>query len=150
MSTLSTLADLRAPASRYETPAWVDLSDPGERVRLTPAAVRALPRLVAAWSLTVEQIGVLLGGIPSSTWFSWRTRPPTDLGWDRLTRVSLLLGIYSALHALFTAELADEWVGLPNSNPLFGGRTPLDVMVSGGIPAMTEVRALLDARRGGM
>jgi hypothetical protein len=40
-------------------------------------------------------------------------------------------------------------VHLPNTNPLFNGATPLDVMLRGGIPAMERVRALLDARRGG-
>ena len=47
------------------------------------------------------------------------------------------------------SKYADEWVGLPNTNALFNGSTPLDVMLRGGIPAMERVRALLDARRGG-
>jgi hypothetical protein len=50
---------------------------------------------------------------------------------------------------LYSDQLADEWVHLPNSNPLFGGEPPLEVMLRGGIPAMERVRALLDARRGG-
>jgi hypothetical protein len=33
---------------------------------------------------------------------------------------------------------------------LFGGQHPLDVMSQGGIPALIEVRALLDGRRGGL
>ncbi len=50
---------------------------------------------------------------------------------------------------LYGDDLADEWVHLPNTNALFAGATPLDVMLRGGIPAMERVRALLDARRGG-
>jgi hypothetical protein len=38
---------------------------------------------------------------------------------------------------------------LPNTNPLFGGRRPLDHMIAGGLPALQVVRRLLDARRGG-
>ena len=38
---------------------------------------------------------------------------------------------------------------LPNSNPIFAGRTPLDYILRGGTPAMDTVRRLLDARRGG-
>jgi hypothetical protein len=40
-------------------------------------------------------------------------------------------------------------VQLPNTNPLFTGRTPLAYMLQGGTPAMEVVRRLLDARRGG-
>ena len=35
-------APVRYPASRFETQAWVDLRDPAEQARLTPAAVRGL------------------------------------------------------------------------------------------------------------
>ena len=37
---------------------------------------------------------------------------------------------------------------LPNTNRLFGGGTPLEYVTRGGIPAMDQVRRLLDARRG--
>ncbi len=144
-----TVATLRAPASRYEVPAWVDLTDPTERERLSASAVTGAARLAAAWGLTVEQVGGLLGGVPPSTWHAWKKHAPADLGTDRLTRISYLLGIYTALHALHSAALADAWVTRPNTNPMFAGRTPLAVMLSGGIPALAAVRALLDARRGG-
>jgi hypothetical protein len=64
--------------------------------------------------------------------------------------VSLLLGIYTALHVLHAGALADEWVRRPNTNPIFGGRAPLQAMLAGGIPVMIEVRGLLDGRRGGL
>ena len=35
------------------------------------------------------------------------------------------------------------------SNPIFAGVTPLAYMVAGGLPAMQNVRRLLDARRAG-
>ena len=54
----------------------------------------------------------------------------------------------SALKGFF--KLADEWVTLPNKNPVFGGRTPLSQMLAGGLLAMQTVRKLLDARRGGL
>ena len=142
--------ELRAPASRYQAPEAPDLSDPGGRRRLTAPAVRAMGRLADAWQLTVEETCALLGGVPASTWHSWRSSPPADLGIDRLMRVSYLLGIYTALHALHQGELADAWVRRPNTNPLFDGRSPLAAMITGGIPTMVEVRALLDGRRGGM
>lgn len=144
-----TLLDVRAPAGRAEIGDWPDLSDPATRSELTADAVKALPRLQAHWRLTVEQMCGLLGALPASTWHAWRKNPPADLGEDRLTRVSLLLGIYTALHVLHPGDLADEWVLLPNRNPVFNGRTPVETMTRGGIPAMLAVRALLDGRRGG-
>lgn len=141
---------LMAPASRYEVPLLPDLGDPAARRELTPAAVRGVEQLAERWQLTTEQVCRLLGDVPQSTWFAWKAgKPPADLGTDRLTRVSLLLGVFTALHALHARELADRWVRLPNANPLFAGRTPLEVMQSGGIPVMASVRALLDGRRGG-
>jgi hypothetical protein len=41
-------------------------------------------------------------------------------------------------------------VHLPNTNPIFNGRTPLATMLGGGLLAMQTVRRLLDARRGGL
>ena len=145
-----TLLDVRAPASRAEIGEWPDLSDAATRVALTADAVTALPRLQSRWNLTVDQMCGLLGAVPASTWHAWRKNPPADLGEDRLTRVSLLLGIYTALHVLHPGELADEWVRRPNTNLAFDGRTPLQAMLAGGIPVMIEVRALLDGRRGGL
>ena len=143
------LAAVRYPVSRFEGAAWVDLHDPKERVRLSPAAVRSMAKLAAAWDLSVDQLCTLLGGVPPSTWHAWAKKAPRDLGVDRLTRVSYLLGIFTALHVLYPASpLADQWIARPNSNAMFGGRRPLDIMLTGGIAAMDRVRSLLDARRG--
>jgi hypothetical protein len=126
-----------------------DLREPSDRARLTRAAIDGLQHIAAAWSLTVEQTCGLMGDVPASTWHSWVARPPRDLGVDRLTRASYLLGMYQALHVLYpNSRLADEWVRRPNTNPLYGGRAPLDVLLDGGIAAMDRTRSLLDARRG--
>lgn len=139
----------RYPDTALDVAPPLDLLRPAERQAVTPAAVRGLVRLAKAWNLTVEQVCTLLGDVPASTWHAWAQRPPRDLGLDRLTRVSYLLGIYTALHVLYPrSPLADEWIGRPNTNPLFDGRRPLDMLLEGGIPAMDRVRALLDARRG--
>jgi len=44
---------------------------------------------------------------------------------------------------------ADGWVKRPNADPLFEGRSALEVMVEGGISALRAVRIHLDAQRGG-
>ena len=140
----------RYPASRYETVSWTDLSDAQQRVRLTDPAVRGMVGLAKSWSLTVEQTCALLGDVAPSTWHAWVKSPPKDLGVDRLTRASYLMGIYNSLHVLYPGTLADEWMSRPNTNSLFVGQPPLVTILVGGIPAMHQLRALLDARRGGM
>lgn len=142
--------DVREPASRFEVGQWPDLGDPVRRAELTPAALAGMGRLADRWQLTVRQVGDLLGGVSPSTWHAWKSTPPVELGVDQLTRVSLLLGIYTALHVLHRGELADQWVSRPNTNRIFAGRTPLQAMIDGGIPVMISVRTLLDGRRGGL
>lgn len=139
----------RYPASRFETQAWVDLTDPSERQRLTPAALRGVHQLAKSWELSVEEVCGLLGDLSSSTWHAWARTPPRTLAVDQLTRMSYLIGIYTALQVLYPGPLADRWIGRPNTNALFAGARPLDVMIAGGIPALDRVRALVDSRRGG-
>ncbi len=141
---------LIAPATRDESPPLVELGDASTRAELTRAAVPALARLAEGWRLSTDQMCGLLGGIAPSTWYAWKNASPRELSIDQLTRASYLLGIYTALHALFRDPLADQWVGRANTNPLFGGATPIDVMTSGGIVALAQVRALLDGARGGV
>ena len=97
-----------------------------------------------------EDARELLGGLSSSAYYEWKKNPDRVLEVDRITRISYLIGIYKALHILYGDKLADEWVNLPNSNAIFGGRTPLAYMIGGGLLAMQTVRKLLDARRGGV
>jgi Protein of unknown function (DUF2384) len=91
----------------------------------------------------------LLGGISNGAYYELKKRGSRILDQDRLTRISLLTGIFKALNILYSKKLADRWIRLPNTNPMFGGETPLTYMVRGGLPAMLRVRQLLDARRGG-
>ncbi len=120
-----------------------DLATSGTRRRLSPAARAAGLRIVALWAIPEPAASQLLqfptgGG-----------RLPATLSQESLTRISLLIGIFKALNILFSEPLADRWVNLPNSNPLFAGATPLGSMLERGSPGMLAVRRLLDSRRGG-
>ncbi len=128
----------------------INLSDRGERERLSPAALRAFFQIMNRWNVRDEEARQLLGGITNGPYYQWRKSPERTLDTDRLTRVSYLVGIFKALNILHGKVLADEWVNLPNNNPIFRGSTPLAYMLAGGIPAMQTVRRLLDARRGGV
>jgi len=138
------------PKSRFEPAVLVDLNSRTERERLSRSALLGFFKLAASWKVRDDDARELLGGLSSSSWYDWKKNPDRVLEVDRITRVSYLLGIYKALHILYGDKLADEWVHLPNTNPVFAGRTPLAYMLGGGLIAMQTVRKLLDARRGGL
>src|SRR5450755_2579424 len=127
-----------------------DLSSKRIQECLSPSALLGFFRLADVWKLRDEDARGLLGGISSGTYYSLKRRPSKTLDQDKLTRISLLLGIFKALNILYSKKLADAWVQLPNSNPIFGGQTPLAYMLRGGLLSMFRVRQLLDARRGGV
>ncbi len=135
------------PGIRMDRPA--DLSDREVQERLSPAAVRAFFSLATHWKLRDEDARSLLGGISNGSFYQLK-RSPKTLDQDKLTRISLLVGIFKSLNVLFSTKLADAWAQLPNKNPLFGGKSPLVHMMKGGVPAMIHVRQLLDTRRGGL
>jgi hypothetical protein len=70
---------------------------------------------------------------------------------DTLDRISYILGIYKALHILFSDDnRADEWVRRPNNASMFGGMTALQFMLRDGrMVDLFKVRQYLDAQRGG-
>jgi hypothetical protein len=138
------------PKSRFEPAVLVDLNSRAERERLSRSALMGFFKLAAAWGVRDDDARELLGGLSSSSYYDWKKNPDRLLEVDRITRISYLLGIYKALHILYGDKLADEWVHLPNTNPVFAGRTPLAYMLAGGLIAMQTVRKLLDARRGGL
>lgn len=139
----------------YETksvdfPASGMLADMATRERLTPAAIKAVVRLAGLWKLGGADAAQLLG-VAERTWFRMKKGAWTGtLSQDELTRASALIGIFKGLRIVFSLPLADQWVGLANQGPLYGGRRPLDVMRDGGIPAMLMVRRHVDALRGGL
>ena len=138
------------PATRYEPSPLVDLTAKAERERLSPSAVRAFFNIMGRWRVRDEDARLLLGGVSNGPFYDMKKKPDRVLDSDRLLRISYLVGVFKALNVLYSDNLADSWIQLPNSNRIFGGRTPLAYMMKGGLPAMQTVRRLLDARRGGM
>jgi uncharacterized protein (DUF2384 family) len=138
------------PESGYIVPDIPDLSKSEERRRLSPAALKALFQMIVHWHVRDEDARDLLGGISNGAYYEYKKNPRNKvLEVDKLQRISYLIGIFKALNILYSQRLADQWMQLPNTNPIFAGRTPLEYIVRGGIPAMDTVRRLLDARRGG-
>src|ERR1700678_425357 len=123
----------------------LDLSSKANRSRLSPSAIKGLLRIARHWDLRDDDTRALLGGLSSGSFYSMKNQSAKVLDEDQLTRISLLVGIYKALNILYSEKLADAWMALPNTNPMFGGDSPLHYVKKGGIPAFLRVRQLLDA-----
>ena len=131
----------------WEKPA--DLSSRDVQKRLGPSAVKAFLKIRDLWQLRDEDARQLLGGMSNGAFYNLKRKARGTLDQDRLTRISILTGIFKGLNVLYGKKLADRWIQLPNENPMFRGETPLTYMSKGGLPAMLRVRQLLDSRRGG-
>jgi hypothetical protein len=144
---------MTAPALRADRPVnkpIPDLSIEATRVELTPAAIETFLGLCGIWRLTTKQAIALLGEGSERTWFRIKAKEWEGvLSQDSLTRVSALVGLYKGLHLIFSEALANEWVRRGNTEDIFEGASPLDYMITGGIPAMLKTRGYVDALRGG-
>ena len=138
------------PRSRYGPEPLIDVASRAARERLSPSALRAFVNIMDRWDVKDVDARELLGGISNGTLYAIKRREKKVLNADELLRVSYLLGIFKALNILYSTALADAWMTRPNTNPIFGGDTPLDYVRKGGIPALQTVRRLLDSRRGGL
>jgi hypothetical protein len=143
------MAVLQRTVAGFSAEKAVDLSNKEAQGRLSRAAIPAFFKLVQGWELRDEPARQLLGGVSNGMFYQLKRGEKKTLDQDKLTRISLLLGIFRALNILYSRKLADAWVNLPNTNPMFEGEAPLSYMIKGGVPSLIRVRQLLDARRGG-
>jgi len=143
------MASISQPGAGIAWDKPADLSRRDVQKRLGPAAVRAFLRIRELWELRDDDARQLLGGMSNGAFYELKRRARGTLDQDRMTRISILTGVFRALNILYGKKLADRWIQLPNDNPMFAGESPLSYMIKGGQPAMMRVRQLLDARRGG-
>ena len=123
--------------------------DPAVRRKLSAPGLRTFLQISSKWELSIQEQRGLLGWPAESTFHKYKSGNVGTLSYDTLMRISLVIGIYSALHILFPdAALANGWVKLPNNNPMFGGKSALTHMMDGGLDGLFQVRRLLDSRRG--
>lgn len=124
--------------------------------RLVAAGLRTFASIAKAWDLTGADIAKLLG-VSRATYYRLlliaakeREAPLNGKAAVRaqladLTlqeRLSLLLGIYGDLQSYYAKDRAfgEQWVKYPNSNSVFGGHAPLELMLSGSLVALWTVR----------
>lgn len=109
----------------------------------------AVMRAADIWGLKNSEAATLMAVSLATYDRAKRTPEKALLDQDKLTRASLLLGMFKALRIVFNGPLQAGWMKMPNNGPLFDGQTPLAAMLAGGIPVMMVVRQHLDALRGG-
>lgn len=112
------------------------------------AGLTAFFSIAKEWGLNNDQQRLLLGSPGRTTFFDWKRQHSGNLSRDTLDRLSYLLGIYKALHILFSDDTAAQWLRNPNADPLFGGISPLQYMLNGQLVALADVRRYLDWARG--
>ncbi len=114
------------------------------------SVIKAIVRTAEAWDLTNAEAAALFD-VPVATWSRMKAGTYRGvLDQDKVTRASLMIGIFKGLRLLFIGPLTYGWPKLANTGPQFNGRSPVEVMIAGGIPAMMGVRQHIDALRGGM
>ena len=108
----------------------------------------ALERLANEWGVPRTKRHLLLGAREGTInrWFTKLRRGQVDdtkpLDRGMLERISHLASIYDALHRLFVGGAADDW--MTRENRAFGGRKPLDVIMSGRFEDLIIVRHHVD------
>lgn len=124
-----------------------DLSDAATLHRLS-SALPAVIRMLEQLQVGREDQARLLA-LSSRSLQRALQGPGVGLSADQVTRMSFITGIYKALHILYDDDSARGW--LQRHNPVwpFMGRTPLEHLLSGHIPAMQDTRRHLDAERSG-
>ncbi|TYB83403.1 MbcA/ParS/Xre antitoxin family protein [Oceaniovalibus sp. ACAM 378] len=113
------------------------------------AAARAIVNLFDRWKLSDEDACQLLGGMTQRTLTRWRQGEIGRINRDLGTRLSLLLGIHTGTRYMFGQDTsrAHQWIKAKNS--AFGGRSGLEIMLSGQIIDLYGVRRYLDAECSG-
>src|SRR5690349_9224459 len=89
-------------AAGFSTDKAVDLSSREAQQRLSRTAITAFFRLARAWALRDEPARQLLGGVSNGVFYELKKGRKKTLDQDKLTRISLLLGIFKALNFLYS------------------------------------------------
>lgn len=122
----------------------------------SPEIIAILDQVVQKWGLQDSDAAGLLG-VSLAEWQQLKSnaaqlrsgKPTTDdnpqsLSVAQLERIGILVHMLMTLHSMCDEEIADNWAGSPNNNPIFGGATPVAAMIAGGLPKMREARDYLD------
>lgn len=104
----------------------------------------AMVDLAKRWHLRNREARLLLA-VPERTFYQWKAGRP-HLTTDQCDRISHLANIEIALTNIFNdRSMTRSWIRRPNE--AFEERTPLDVMIDGGLSGILRVRTYLQSLR---
>ena len=130
-------------ATQSQTPPDDVVPTDDETIRV---ALKAYVRLATLWTLTDREAAALLE-LTTRTWQrikreQWNGERLTK---DQLLRIGTLAGIHQTLPRCFGPEIALAWPKLANASAPFVGRSPLQYMIDGALPALMNVRRRVEA-----
>lgn len=118
----------------------------------SPAEIAAMRRAAAAilarWGVSAGDSAVILDGIPPETSGRWRGGDHGPVNRDFITRMSYIVGIHAALRVIF-ADPAQGYAWMRRPNQKLAGRTPLALLLDGGMDDLRRLHRYLDSVRAG-
>lgn len=115
------------------------------RVPLGPRGQRQLAavlRVLTRWGVPQAQQVQLLGFSGRDLRRAQRGTLPATLSPEQQARLRLVAGILAALLTLYGRD-PGGWLTRPNDRDPFGGRSPLTVLLTGGLPGLRATFGLL-------
>jgi|GEM_PF-1719724 len=111
-------------------------------IRLTPTAIKVYIRVMDMWKIQTQDRWRLLGGTPPfnlERYIGWNPETDVALTEDQILRISALMKVARALRTLTSAEHEAHWIKSPNKSQLTRGKSMLQYMIDGGLPAIIDV-----------
>lgn len=112
--------------------------------------LKAVLNILDKWQSTPQQAQEILQVSKATYYKLKKDSTGVKLSHDQFERLSYILNIHSALRILFNnPENYYGFMRMPNQNPYFNGKTPLEIIATGSFGALYEVHQRIDALRGG-
>lgn len=110
------------------------------------SALKTVLRILEKWQCSAEQAQAILR-LPKATYYRYKKNPESaNITGDLLERLSYLLNIHATLRTVFSnPENVYGFMGMPNDNAYFEGRSPVQVLESGSFANLYEVFKRIDA-----
>ncbi|MEN3971487.1 MbcA/ParS/Xre antitoxin family protein [Sphingomicrobium sp. XHP0235] len=113
---------------------------------LGKTGVRVFHKIADAWRLSETERMTILDVNDLRTYQGLMADEP-QVSSDLLDRLSYCLGIYKALHTIFSeSTAANSWLRRPNKAIPFEGRSALEYILENNTTGLSEVRQYLDAQ----
>ena len=126
---------------------WVEAGYDCAGEHRTAKLIGAFAALAERWDLSFDEKLGLLGLKDATELDKLLAQPLSDVPISVIERVATLFRISQSLRTLLPERaLADEWVKLPNSARMFGGRPALEFMLANGLEGIRQVSKYLLAQ----